>query len=365
MAFRFERNYPSRELFEQALRAWFVQAPTEDVVLPGHDQRVVTRVIDRGLRFELKGGTTWAAVGRYLEHVAAMPDAEWTVIENQRGIENKFALGDPPVVVDQFWMYLHRGDVGKVASAHEVGERTPAPSEPHRDTLTKQERLDRIAVLTANSHWNLNEGSSVPSGFISAVLTFCGVPDLTGSIPVRCGRLVEHAGLVWDPVIHDSTFTDSGGGSTVTAAGLARVEEAVRVSLSAPTESAESALEWGAALAQSGVVERPSGERVETPVKRVSSDVRVRDPRVVAWVLLHAKGVCEACGELAPFRRRNGSPYLEVHHVRSVSAGGSDRVENAVAVCPACHRGFHSANDAEARTTKLYAVVSRLEPEPE
>ncbi|MFX5176317.1 HNH endonuclease, partial [Acinetobacter baumannii] len=51
---------------------------------------------------------------------------------------------------------------------------------------------------------------------------------------------------------------------------------------------------------------------------------------------------CECCGSLAPFsRRRDGSPYLEVHHKRPLSKGGDDTVENAVALCPNCHRFEH------------------------
>ena len=42
----------------------------------------------------------------------------------------------------------------------------------------------------------------------------------------------------------------------------------------------------------------------------------VRRPDVIAWVLVAADGVCEACNEVAPFFRNDGEPYLEVHHVR-------------------------------------------------
>ena len=67
-----------------------------------------------------------------------------------------------------------------------------------------------------------------------------------------------------------------------------------------------------------------------------------RDPDVVAEVLLRANGICEKCRQRAPFlRRSNGSPYLEVHHVVRLADGGDDTVENALAICPNCHRKVH------------------------
>lgn len=68
----------------------------------------------------------------------------------------------------------------------------------------------------------------------------------------------------------------------------------------------------------------------------------VRNPDVVAEVLFIANGVCGGCEKAAPFvRRSDGSPYLEVHHRMPLGAGGEDTVENAVALCPNCHRECH------------------------
>jgi 5-methylcytosine-specific restriction protein A len=68
----------------------------------------------------------------------------------------------------------------------------------------------------------------------------------------------------------------------------------------------------------------------------------VRNPDVVAEVTMRANGKCEACKEKAPFlRRKDGSPYLEVHHIRTLADGGDDTVENAIALCPNCHREKH------------------------
>lgn len=67
-----------------------------------------------------------------------------------------------------------------------------------------------------------------------------------------------------------------------------------------------------------------------------------RNPDVVAEVLERARGKCEACNAPAPFHRaRTGEPYLEVHHVISLASDGDDSVENALALCPNCHRKSH------------------------
>ncbi len=70
--------------------------------------------------------------------------------------------------------------------------------------------------------------------------------------------------------------------------------------------------------------------------------VYIRNPDVVAEVLARAKGVCELCEKPAPFlRKTDGTPYLEVHHKEQLAHGGKDTVQNAVAVCPNCHRQQH------------------------
>jgi len=67
-----------------------------------------------------------------------------------------------------------------------------------------------------------------------------------------------------------------------------------------------------------------------------------RNPDVVAEVLKLAKGFCGICKKSAPFnRRKNKTPYLEVHHKTRLADGGDDTIENAVALCPNCHREEH------------------------
>jgi 5-methylcytosine-specific restriction protein A len=86
----------------------------------------------------------------------------------------------------------------------------------------------------------------------------------------------------------------------------------------------------------------------------------VRDRNVVNWVLRRARGLCECCTEPAPFVLADGTPYLEVHHVKHLADKGSDLVTNAVAVCPNCHRRLHHSADAAEARERLYAQVSEL-----
>lgn len=78
------------------------------------------------------------------------------------------------------------------------------------------------------------------------------------------------------------------------------------------------------------------------PTRSAVTQIYLRNPDVVVEVLLRATGLCEQCRSPAPFRRRSDStPYLEVHHQRPLATGGEDTVDNAIALCPNCHRKAH------------------------
>ena len=50
-----------------------------------------------------------------------------------------------------------------------------------------------------------------------------------------------------------------------------------------------------------------------------------------------------------------------VHHVWLLADDGPDCVENAVAVCPNCHRALHYSKERNALKDMLYEDVARLE----
>lgn len=103
----------------------------------------------------------------------------------------------------------------------------------------------------------------------------------------------------------------------------------------------------------------PSGNRTVARVT-ASSNQFVRDPNVIAWVRNEAAGSCEACGAPSPFMRADGQPYLEVHHMRPLSEGGPDTVDNAIAGCPNCHRRLHYSEDREQFRSIVIANITRL-----
>lgn len=78
-----------------------------------------------------------------------------------------------------------------------------------------------------------------------------------------------------------------------------------------------------------------------TPVV-LTTAYRQRNPFVREYVLRQAAGICQACGEPAPFKRKGyKEPFLEVHHLIPLAEDGDDTVENAIALCPNCHREAH------------------------
>lgn len=96
-------------------------------------------------------------------------------------------------------------------------------------------------------------------------------------------------------------------------------------------------------------VEKLAKQQGQTKVgtRNVSATQYQRSPWVAENARRRAKGHCELCGEPAPFNRKDGTPYLETHHIKWLSNGGEDTVENTVALCPNCHRKMHIVNDSK------------------
>lgn len=93
--------------------------------------------------------------------------------------------------------------------------------------------------------------------------------------------------------------------------------------------------------AQERALRLASAPKKPTEVQVVSRAFR-RNPDVIVEVLLRAAGKCELCNSPAPFLRvSDDSPYLEVHHKVTLASGGDDAIENAIALCPNCHRRQH------------------------
>lgn len=85
-----------------------------------------------------------------------------------------------------------------------------------------------------------------------------------------------------------------------------------------------------------------------------------RDPSVKAWVLKEANGTCECCQKSAPFRTLDGTPYLEVHHLRRLADNGPDTICNSIALCPNCHRELHFGKNAVLIEDEIFSRIKRL-----
>ena len=81
--------------------------------------------------------------------------------------------------------------------------------------------------------------------------------------------------------------------------------------------------------------------------KRIISQAFDRNAEVAKIAKTRANGVCQLCGNQAPFIDKKGHPYLESHHVIWLSRGGEDSIKNVVALCPNCHTKMHVLDNPE------------------
>lgn len=103
----------------------------------------------------------------------------------------------------------------------------------------------------------------------------------------------------------------------------------------------------------------PKGLKVPKKTSK-SSTIYCRDAAVRAYILLNSNGICELCDKEAPFRDKNGDPYLEIHHILPLSCNGSDTITNTVALCPNCHRSIHFSNEKLKLQENLFKKNQRL-----
>jgi 5-methylcytosine-specific restriction protein A len=78
--------------------------------------------------------------------------------------------------------------------------------------------------------------------------------------------------------------------------------------------------------------------------REVVSEVFDGDQIVSEYAKRRADGTCQLCNMPAPFKNRDGDPFLEIHHIVPLAEGGSDTIENVAALCPNCHRKMHVLN---------------------
>ena len=107
---------------------------------------------------------------------------------------------------------------------------------------------------------------------------------------------------------------------------------------------------------------RAAATASQTPSSTGVRNVYQRSQDVRNYVLARAGGSCEGCRAPAPFARKDGSPYLEPHHIRRLSDGGPDDPSFVIALCPNCHRRVHAGADGETYNSSLTLEMKVIEP---
>ncbi len=103
-----------------------------------------------------------------------------------------------------------------------------------------------------------------------------------------------------------------------------------------------------------------AAKKVKPERMTVSSLRYFRDQSIAQYTKYLAKGICQLCGQKAPFCTRDGEPYLEAHHIEWLSQGGEDSLDNCVALCPNCHRKMHELNNEEDVLFLKNVVLKRV-----
>jgi 5-methylcytosine-specific restriction protein A len=220
---------------------------------------------------------------------------------------------------------------------------------------TKQAIMNDISDLLGIERFPVSRGSTEPREFLNAVASAIGVSiDAFDSKQLLAEAVAKRLGQEWDSSC-DSRDRPASGGGTVTAEGLSRILRGLRAR--AATEEQRFELQLESRMADTSLPRlRPVGVTAPTKVRASAMSFR-RSVEVAEWVLKQAKGKCELCGNPAPFVRVTGEGYLEVHHVQPLAEGGPDTVDNAVAVCPNCHRAAHHSRDASTIASRLREYV--------
>lgn len=199
----------------------------------------------------------------------------------------------------------------------------------------KQAVVDEIAAILGIRRDALGNGSKEHLRLLQDIASALGLRVVGGKHAVA-RRIIEHFGEEWTRKCYST-------GESVQTHAFLIMRAKLRERLGADRCAFLVKLAEASAELQAGDPPPPGNAR---PGRLPGTAAEfVRCPKVVAWILMQAKGHCEQCGHPAPFCRADGTAYLEVHHVRQLAEGGPDTVDNAVALCPTCHRAAHHASD--------------------
>jgi len=246
-----------------------------------------------------------------------------------------------------------RGDAPKMANA-ESGWFAITPSKWHTlVTRAQSEGRDGPTLIVYRTKTtDRHDHYVIPYAVISPLLTPSTSPPRANGAPrweltLRAGKLkVTHGGTVDVSAYHRLPLH----GAVVIETDLVK-----------PTAD-PAVLEARTSVLRKRKLAKPDGNERPRSLVVAGRVVFERRADVKAWVLRESGGQCELCRSPAPFVGVDGEPFLELHHVVQLAFGGPDTVENAVALCPNCHRRIHHAVDRDEHRAVLYSKVYRLQP---
>ncbi|WLA81958.1 HNH endonuclease [Bradyrhizobium elkanii] len=101
----------------------------------------------------------------------------------------------------------------------------------------------------------------------------------------------------------------------------------------------------------------------DVPSKIIEAMRRERSRLMAEYAFARSNGTCEGCLKPAPFIRRNGQPYLEIHHLVALAADGNDHPANVVAICPNCHARITHGTDGKQFNSEIKTRIVQIESE--
>ena len=102
----------------------------------------------------------------------------------------------------------------------------------------------------------------------------------------------------------------------------------------------------------------PRGSDVNALLQSVDLSY-VRDSDVRKEVERRADGRCEFCGQPG-FHRKDGSKYVETHHIIALAKDGADRVTNVIGLCPNHHKEAHFGSQSKELEQQMIVIVRKF-----
>lgn len=87
-------------------------------------------------------------------------------------------------------------------------------------------------------------------------------------------------------------------------------------------------------------------QSTQTSVRQTVSNVYQRNPLISLFAKRSANWTCQKCGMKSPFKDDiMNNAFIQSHHIEWLEKGGTDTIDNVIALCPNCHKIVHISPD--------------------